>query len=512
MKPSSISKSKRAEEALRENEANLTALVENTQDRIWAVDADYRLIVRNSQFLQGVREELKREIALGESVLLDSLPQAVRDEWRSYYDRALRGESFSVEKETQFYQGPACKDYRFHPIRSAAGKIRGVVVSGRDITERKRAEEALREAKEFSESLIASARDGISVLDNRGVHIDVNPALCEMTGFLREELIGVGPPHPYWPPELYEEIDRSFRKTRAGDFTDVELTFMRKNGERFPVIVNPAWIKDQQGNVISYFATVKDITERKRTEEEIRRKAKELEEKNDELTRFTHAVSHDLRSPLVTIQTFQGYLERDIRSQDAARVEKDLGYIRNAADKMDRLLDDLRRLSRIGRMTNPSEEAPLQAIVKEALDLAAGRITGRGVRIDLMEEPVVLYGDRTRLVEVFLNLVENAVKFMGDEPAPRIEIGVEQAGEELVLHVRDNGIGIDPELQPLVFGMFHKLDPETEGEGIGLALVRRIVEMHGGRIWVESEGLGKGATFRFTLAKTRRRRAEEEKL
>ena len=267
MKPSSISKSKRAEKVLRENEANLIALVENTQDRIWAVDADYRLIVRNSQFLQGVREELKREIALGESVLLDSLPQAVRDEWRSYYDRALRGESFSVEKETQFYQGPACKDYRFHPIRSAAGKIRGVVVSGRDITERKRAEEALREAKEFSESLIASARDGISVLDNRGVHIDVNPALCEMTGFLREELIGVGPPHPYWPPELYEEIDRSFRKTRAGDFTDVELTFMRKNGERFPVIVNPAWIKDQQGNVISYFATVKDITERKHAEE-----------------------------------------------------------------------------------------------------------------------------------------------------------------------------------------------------------------------------------------------------
>jgi signal transduction histidine kinase len=93
---------------------------------------------------------------------------------------------------------------------------------------------------------------------------------------------------------------------------------------------------------------------------------------------------------------------------------------------------------------------------------------------------------------------------MGDEPAPRVEIGVEQAGEELVIHVRDNGIGIDPELQPLVFGLFHKLDPGSEGEGIGLALVKRIVELHGGRIWVESEGPGKGTTFRFTLAKTRR--------
>ncbi|MBM3143120.1 MAG: PAS domain S-box protein, partial [Chloroflexi bacterium] len=139
-----------------------------------------------------------------------------------------------------------------------------------DITERKRAEETLREAKEFSQSLITSARDGVSVLDNRGVHIDVNPALCEMTGFLREELIGAGPPHPYWPPEQYEEIDRAFRNTLAGDFADVELTFMRKNGQRFPVIVSPAGIKDKEGNVISYFALVKDITERKLAEEMLR--------------------------------------------------------------------------------------------------------------------------------------------------------------------------------------------------------------------------------------------------
>jgi signal transduction histidine kinase len=254
-----------------------------------------------------------------------------------------------------------------------------------------------------------------------------------------------------------------------------------------------------------------DITERKRTEEEVRRKAKELQEKNEELTRFTYAVSHDLRSPLMTIQTFQGHLEKDIRSQDAARVEKDLGYIRNSADKMGRLLDEIRRLSRVGRIMNPSEEAPLQAIMKEALDLVAGRISRQGVKVQVTEEPVVLYGDRTRLVEVFMNLMDNAVKFMGDEPAPHVEIGVEQAGEELALYVRDNGIGIDPELQPLVFGLFHKLDPGSEGEGIGLALVRRIVELHGGRIWVESEGPGKGTTFRFTLAKTRRGVGREER-
>jgi signal transduction histidine kinase len=111
---------------------------------------------------------------------------------------------------------------------------------------------------------------------------------------------------------------------------------------------------------------------------------------------------------------------------------------------------------------------------------------------------------RARLTEIFMNLVDNAAKFMGDEPAPRVEIGVEQVGEELVLHVRDNGIGIDPELQPLLFGLFHKLDSGSEGTGIGLALVKRIVELYGGRIWMESEGRGKGTKFRFTLAKARR--------
>jgi PAS domain S-box-containing protein len=141
----------------------------------------------------------------------------------------------------------------------------------RDVTERRKAEEALRESKEFAENLIASMQDGFSVLDSDGVQSDVNAAFCQMTGFSREELIGVGLPHPYWPPEAYEEIRKGFQETLRGEFNDVELTFMRKNGERFPVIVSPSWVQDKQGNVVSYFATVKDITERKRAEEEKRR-------------------------------------------------------------------------------------------------------------------------------------------------------------------------------------------------------------------------------------------------
>ncbi|MBE3125575.1 MAG: PAS domain S-box protein [Acidobacteria bacterium] len=372
-----------------------------------------------------------------------------------------------------------------------------------DITERKRAEEALRESEKKYRLLIETANESIIVAQD-GLLKFVNPvSLSLLGGYSEQELLGRSFPE-FIHPDDRSMVVENYRRRIANEAPQSRYTFrvVARDGIVKWVEINAALIEWQGKPATLNFLT--DVTERKRAEEEIGRKSKELQEKNDELNRFVYAVSHDLRSPLVTIQTFQGCLERDIRSRDKARVEEDLGYIRKAADKMGRLLDEIRRISRVGRIINPSEEAPLQAIVKEALDLVAGRITARGVRVDLTEEPVVLYGDRTRLIEVFQNLVDNAAKFMGDQPAPRVEIGVEQAGEELVLYVRDNGIGIGPEVQPLIFGLFHKLDPGSEGEGIGLALAQRVVELHGGRIWVESEGSGKGTTFRFTLAKTRR--------
>ncbi|MFW6126030.1 MAG: PAS domain S-box protein, partial [Chloroflexota bacterium] len=137
--------------------------------------------------------------------------------------------------------------------------------------------EKIRREQEFSSALLAGMRDGLSVLDSRGVHLDVNSALCRMTGFSREELIGVGPPHPYWAPEAHEEIEASFRQSLEGNFDDVQLTFMRKGGERFPALVSPSWVRDPQGRVVAYFATVKDMTGPKRVEEELRQARARLE-------------------------------------------------------------------------------------------------------------------------------------------------------------------------------------------------------------------------------------------
>jgi len=243
-----------------------------------------------------------------------------------------------------------------------------------------------------------------------------------------------------------------------------------------------------------------EIVERKQAEKMQRTLIAELRDKNAELERFTYTVSHDLKSPLITIAGFVGFLESDIPAGDAARIQADLAHINAAVAKMQQLLNELLKLSRIGRLTNPPEEVPLETIVREALALAEGGIAARGIKVEIAPDLPTVYGDRARLVEVIQNLVDNACKFMGDQPQPHIEIGMRHTEEGPVFYVRDNGIGIEPQYQDKVFGLFEKLDATTEGTGVGLAIVQRIVETHGGRLWVESEGTGHGSTFCFTLA------------
>ncbi len=225
----------------------------------------------------------------------------------------------------------------------------------------------------------------------------------------------------------------------------------------------------------------------------------ELESKNAELERFTYTVSHDLKSPLFTIRGFLGYLEQDAVSGDQERLRNDIQRIVDATDKMQQLLNDLLELSRIGRLMNEPREIDLNQLLSEVTGLLHGQIKQSRAELRIQKNLPTVIGDRQRISEVIQNLLDNAAKFMGDQPQPCIEVG--EAGKEndmSVLFVRDNGIGIQEEHIERVFGLFNKLDPKSDGTGIGLALVRRIVEVHGGRIWVESE-IGTGSTFYFTL-------------
>lgn len=246
---------------------------------------------------------------------------------------------------------------------------------------------------------------------------------------------------------------------------------------------------------------VRGMAEARAQGERLAEANRELKARSAELERFTYVVSHDLKSPLVTIRGFLSYVERDARAGDFDRLESDLGRIRVATDRMGRLLEDLLELSRTGRIDRPHEDVPLEGVVREARALVEGRLSARGVRVEVAEPLPIVRGDRQRLVELVQNLLDNAAKFMGDRADPEVRIGTRDEGGagQVTLYVRDNGIGIDPAHHGRVFELFHRLDPRVEGTGLGLALARRIVETHGGRIWLESAGVGRGSTFCFSL-------------
>lgn len=371
-----------------------------------------------------------------------------------------------------------------------------------DVTERRKAEAALKSAEARTRAILYAIPDMIFEVSHDGIILDfmassglspvMDPsefigknirnlfpaAIAEQTFFALERSLGSGQLHAFeygLPPG--EEVQ--FFEARVSAVTSRSAIMM-----------------------------VRDISQRKWVETEREELIRELEEKNSELERFTYTVSHDLKSPLITIKGFLGFLEQDASSGNITRLRGDLQRIADATDKMQSLLNELLQLSRIGRLVNPPQSVPFNDIVKNALDLVHGRLQANNVRVQVQDDMPVVYGDRQRMVELVQNLIDNSAKFIG--PNPYIEIGhIGYENEKPIFFVRDNGIGVEPIHHDRIFGLFNKLNADSEGTGVGLALVKRIVEIHGGRIWLKSD-LGKGATFFFTLPSADTHRPEPE--
>jgi PAS domain S-box-containing protein len=342
--------------------------------------------------------------------------------------------------------------------------------------------------------LIEESPEGILISDRDGRIVLANPIACRMLGYENAELIG------RFAPDLIDPEDLAQRPVPvedllAGAIIQRERLLVHKSGMRLPVMGSNRHMPDGRFQYI-----FQDISKQKQAEAEREALIHELEGKNAELERFTYTVSHDLKSPLVTIRGFLGFLEQDIAKGNLNRLRDNIQRIENATDKMHRLLLDLLELSRVGRLMNAPESIPFEDIIREALELVEGDIEARNARVQIHPNLPVVFGDRTRLVEMLQNLLDNAVKFMGAQPMPLVEIGVRNQHKPAVLFVRDNGIGIAPEFHERVFGLFNRLDQNIDGTGVGLTLVKRIVEVHGGRVWIESLGDGTGSTICFTLS------------
>lgn len=368
-----------------------------------------------------------------------------------------------------------------------------------ELIERQRAEHELQQERDFAVQVMNTLGQGVTVTDENGNFEYVNPAYANLVGYPAAQMLGKNPAEFAHPDDrhLLEDVREP---RRGGRVTSYEIRLIRADGNIAHALITDV-PRYRDSEIAGSIAVVTDLTEQKRNQEEREILIKELEAKNAELERFTYTVSHDLKSPLITIRGFLGYLEQDALSRSTDRLEDDMKRIAGAVDKMQRLLDDLLELSRVGRLMNPPQEVPFETIVRDALSLVEGQLAARRIQVEVGSGLPKVNVDRARMTEVMQNLLDNAAKFMGDQPEPRVEIGALETAEGYRFFVRDNGIGIEPQYHERVFGLFNKLDARTEGTGVGLSLVRRIIEVHGGRIWLESEGAGKGTTFWFTLAK-----------
>jgi len=349
-------------------------------------------------------------------------------------------------------------------------------------------------------------------LDNR--FLFVSPSCERITGYTREEFIQ--------DPELYTRIIHPDDHARVASHLreaqlrrepyELEFRVIRRDGQERWIGHACQPVLDENGQSLGRRASNRDITERKRGEKvladrtvQLERLNRELVSLNAELDDFTHMASHDLQEPLRTLTAFSDLLPKDLGQSLPERAARDLGFIRDAAKRMQTLVHDLLALSRAGRVPKKREKVSLSECVDQALEALAVRLKETGAKISRDKLPDV-WGDQTLLTQLYQNLIGNALKFSGDQ-RPIIRLTFEEREGTQVFGVKDNGIGIDPRYAREIFKPFRRLHgrAEYEGSGVGLAICRKIVERHGGKIWVDSEP-GKGAHFRFTLSQRTKER------
>ena len=418
---------------------------------------------------------------------LESAIRAVREGAREYLQKPIDGEELLATVKR------CCEMVRLRREKVAA-------------------ERALQRSEANYREIFDAGNDAIIVNDmTTGNILDVNHEMCQMFGYTCEEArqLDIGDLGAGHPPYMQQDAARWIARAAMGEPQFFEWLARDRQGRKFWVEVGLKRATITGKDCI--LAVVRDITDRKRAEQKLHDTLAELSQSNEELEAYGYTISHDLKSPLITIAGLLGWLREHAEKGDLEKMNEDMVRISSAANKMKLLLDQLLELSRVGHVAGPPEAVSLENLAREAVELASGSIGQRAVRVDIAPGLPVVRGDRARLLQVFMNLIGNAVKFIGEQAEPRIEIGVRQDGDATVCYVRDNGAGIEPQHKDRIFGLFQQLNPRAGGTGIGLTLVKRIVEAHGGRVWAESEGLGKGSTFCFTAPGLRERTRQEQR-
>jgi PAS domain S-box-containing protein len=415
-------------------------------------------------------------------------------------DRAPSGTLTNLDVEIRTRSGrPVPVSISCDLVRDQRGKITGVLAVARDITERRQAEQSLRESEERTRLIVETALDAVVTIDGHGRITGWNPQAERTFGWGREDAIEQLLTATFIPPryrQLHEQGLQRFLATGEGAILNkrIEITALHRDGREFPVELTVVPVKS--GGSFTFSAFIRDITRRKEAEAALACQAQELARSNADLDEFAYRASHDLKEPLRSITLHTQKLRKHCEGQLDSVAEDRIARIIDGARLLDRLIEDLYVYSKLGREGKPAPTdcnkvfAGVYANLQAAIDESRAAVTS---------DPLpTVRAVESELVRLMQNLIANAIKFRGARSV-EVHVSVRRDGDNWLFSVRDNGIGIEPQYRERIFGIGERLDPKKySGTGFGLAFCKKIVERHGGRIWVESEP-DKGSTFFFTL-------------
>ncbi len=388
-----------------------------------------------------------------------------------------------------------------YPIILRKYKIpNSILVISHDITDRKRAEEQLKESEEKFRLIFDEAEDSIVLNEMKenglpGKIIEANEATTKRLGYTKEELLNMTP-QDIVAPEMRAEMRKNAEEIRNKGYAIFENIHMAKDGRRIPVEVNNH-IMEFKGKKIA-LTVVRDITERKKAEEQLKETIEELEHSNRDLQSFAYITSHDLQEPLRTMGSYAGLLKRRYEGQLDSDADEFLDYMISGSERMKEQIKGLLDYSRMGT-SGEEKEFNAEEALETALTNLKSSIEELSAEVTHEKLPNIV-ADESQITRVFQNLISNALKFRREGVKPKIHIKAKKEDNEYIFSISDNGIGLEPQYSDQIFEVFKRLHAigEYQGAGIGLAIVKRIIDNHGGRVWVESD-YGLGSTFYFTI-------------
>ena len=502
---------KLAEEQLRHSQQLLDSIIENIPNMIFlkrASDLRFELFNRAGEELLGH----ERSKLLGKNDY-DFFPREQADSFINK-DRAVLAQQKVVdipEEPIATAHGVRFLHTKKVPLNDAQGRPQYLLGISEDITERKWTEDALKKSEERLRLEVARMPIGYILLDKDFRVVSWNPAAENIFGFTFDEAKGRQPSELIVPPELQPQVDDIWRRLLAGDESAYSVNENQtKDGRTILCSWTNTPLKQPDGTILGVIAMVQDVTESKKAEEEIKMLNRELEQRvikrtadleaaNKELEAFSYSVSHDLRAPLRAIDGFTHILQEDYANKLDDEAKRLLNVVRENANRMGQLIDDILQFSRTGRLEIALSRIDMEKIAREVFAELHASIAGSNLQLDIEHIPPAR-GDSALMRQVFVNLLSNAIKFSRGKETPKIQVGATVKDDEVIYYVKDNGAGFDMQYADKLFGVFQRLHSvnEFEGTGIGLSIVKRIITRHGGRVWAEGK-VNEGATIYFAL-------------